>query len=136
MPKPPSITYANGTERKTNKSALFDYAFGQSVVTEYTEQTGNKAYILDLAALLRSIVSIPETFEELALKIYNDIPPTYKTVYVACDTYRQMSMKGLERKSRGESKKFLIRSGKVKIPQDFQKFLCNGSNKERLFELI
>ena len=57
-------------------------------------------------------------------------------MYVACDTYRQISIKGLERKLRGGSKKFLIRSGKVKIPQDFQMFLCNGSNKKRLFELI
>ena len=32
--------------------------------------------------------------------------------------------------------KILIRSGAVKIPKDFQKFLCNGDNKERLFELI
>ena len=47
-----------------------------------------------------------------------------------------MSIKAPERKLRGESNKFLIRSGKVKIPPNFQKFLCNGDNKERLFQLI
>ena len=31
---------------------------------------------------------------------------------------------------------FNLCSAEVKIPQDFQTFLCNGSNKERLFELI
>ena len=50
--------------------------------------------------------------------------------------YRNMSIKAQERKLSGSSNKFLIRSGKVKIPPNFQKFLCNGDNKERLFELI
>ena len=46
-----------------------------------------------------------------------------------------MSIKSLERRSRGKSNK-IVESGNVKIPQDFQKFLNNGENKERLFELI
>lgn len=39
-------------------------------------------------------------------------------------------------KTRGLSPKFLIRSGKVRIPSDFKKNLCNSDNKERLFCLI
>ena len=57
-------------------------------------------------------------------------------VYVACDTYYLISIKSFERKERGESNRFLIRSAKVRIPPNFQKFLFNGDNKERLFELI
>ena len=39
-------------------------------------------------------------------------------------------------KLRGESQKLLIRSAQIRTPSDFQQFLCNGENKERLFELI
>ena len=60
----------------------------------------------------------------------------YKTIYIACDTYRDISIKAPERHLRGESQKLLIRSDQVRTPADFQLFLCNGKNKERLFELI
>ena len=38
--------------------------------------------------------------------------------------------------SRGTSEKFVIRSSSVRIPSNFQHFLNNGDNKERLFEVI
>ena len=37
-----------------------------------------------------------------------------------------------EWKSRGNSEKFVIRSANVKVPSEFQEFLNNGDNKERL----
>ena len=37
---------------------------------------------------------------------------------------------------RGDSDKFVIRSENVRVPADYKKFLANGDNKERLFELI
>ena len=37
---------------------------------------------------------------------------------------------------RGASQKLLLRSAKVLFPPDFKKKLCNGDNKERLFQLI
>ena len=36
----------------------------------------------------------------------------------------------------GESQKLLLKSDQIRTPSDFQLFLCNGENKERLFELI
>ena len=89
-----------------------------------------------MAALLRNTVKVPGTFEELALKILNDIPRSYNYIYVACDTYRDMSIKAQERKLRGDSDKLLIRCGKGKLSPNPQKFLCNGDNKERLFQII
>ena len=132
---PLSIAHADGSRRKTNKSLLYDVAFNSSQITT-TISEGKSVYILDLAAQIRSIVSIPETFEELALKIYKDIPQEYDVIYIACDTYRNVSIKSPERQLRGDSNKFLIRSNKVKVPPNFQRFLNNGDNKERLFSLI
>ena len=55
--------------------------------------------------------------------------------YIGCDNYRHVSIKAPERKLRGEAQKLLLRSAQIRTPADFQKFLCNGDNKERLFEL-
>eukprot|EP00112_Aurelia_sp_Birch-Aquarium-sp1_P008666 Seg1960.8 transcript_id=Seg1960.8/GoldUCD/mRNA.D3Y31 product="GTPase-activating protein and VPS9 domain-containing protein 1" protein_id=Seg1960.8/GoldUCD/D3Y31 len=46
------------------------------------------------------------------------------------------SIKNSERGLRGNSDKFVIRNGDVRVPSDFNKFLRNGDNKERMFQLI
>ena len=79
---------------------------------------------------------MPNIFEELAIKVFTDIPQFYKSIYFACDTYKDASIKGAERENRGCSGKLLIRSSKMKIPRDFQRFLNDGKSKERLFELF
>ena len=93
---PLSIAHAVSSRRKTNKSLLYDVAFNSSQITT-TISEGKSVYILDLAAQIRSIVIIPKTFEELALKIYKDIPQEYDVIYIACDTYSNVSIKSLER---------------------------------------
>ena len=96
-----------------------------------------KCYILDLAAIIRSIMRTSDTFRELANKnTLQDIPKQYDAIYIACDTYRSYSIKNAERSLRGDEDKFFIRSPDVRIPADLKKFLNNGENKERMFELI
>ena len=121
---PLSIAHADGSKRKTIKSALYNAALSSTMSSTIDlPLEGQKVCILDLAALIRSTVNVPPTFEELALKIYSDIPKGYIIIYVACDTYKSSSIKSPERRLRDESSSFLIRSGKVKIPPNFQKFL-------------
>ncbi len=69
-------------------------------------------------------------------KIIKEVPNTFKVVYVACDTYRKDSIKDAERLLRGEGDKFIIKTPNIRIPSDFKKFLSNGQNKERMFELL
>ena len=57
-------------------------------------------------------------------------------IYTACDTYQSNSIKNAERLLRGDKDKFVIRSPDIRIPADFKKFLNNGEDKERMFELI
>ena len=135
-PIPLAIAHADGERRKTNKSSLYDHALSSSQSSECPHVDGSKAYVLDLAAQLRSIIKVPDTFEALAMQLLNGIPNAYKKNYIACDTYRDLSIKFPERKLRGASQKLLLRSAKVRIPPDFKKILCNGDNKERLFQLI
>ena len=78
----------------------------------------------------------PDTFRELANNILQDIPKQYDAIYIACDTYRSYSIKNAERSLKGDEDKFVVRSPDVRIPPDLKKFLNNGENKERMFELI
>ena len=96
-------------------------------------------YILDVTAKLRTVTVPPKTFEDLGMKILKDIPEKYNSVYLACDTYRNDSIKENERQSRSlgkSSERLIIKSAKVRVPSNFQQFLNNGDNKERVFELI
>ena len=104
-PVPLALAHADGERRKTNKSALYAHALASTQPKVSTAGSGKKAYVLDLAAQLRSMTKVPDTFEELAVKILNDIPRAYETVYIGCDTYRGVSIKAPERSLRGESQK-------------------------------
>ena len=130
------LACGDGGMRKTNKSKLYDVLKSLGSDFTITRCDGENYYFIDLAATLRATVNLPNTFEELAIMVFSDISQFYKLIYFACDTYKDASIKGAERENRGCSDKLLIRSSKMKIPRDFQRFLNNGKNKERLFELF
>jgi hypothetical protein len=134
-PVPLSLATADGTRRKTSKSTLLDAAL-TSIVTENDTVENARCYAIDLIATIRSRVKVPNTFRELATKLLCEIPQKYKIVYVACDTYREDSIKNAERNLRGEAEQFVIKNPDIRIPANFTNFLANGTNKERLFELI
>ena len=136
-PVPLSLATCDGARRKTAKSKLSHVALSSMEVddVEYVHNE-TKCYILDLAAIIRSIMRTPDTFRELANNILQDIPKQYDAIYIACDTYRSYSIKNAERSLRGDDDKFVIRSPDVRIPADSKKVLNNGENKERMFELI
>ena len=97
-PVPLALAHADGQRRKTNKSALYDHALSSSQPeTSTISEDGSKVYILDLAAQLRGMTKVPDTFEDLAGKLLNDIPVEYEIVYIGCDTYRNVSIKNPER---------------------------------------
>ena len=136
VPVSPSLASSDGSRRKTNKFKFYnvlDHALKEASNRSFP--TESKMYcIYDLAAALRVTAKTPSTFEDLALKLLNSIDQ--KVIYIVCDTCRGKTIKCEEKKSRGCSDKFVIRSANVKVPSEFQEFLNNGENKERLFEII
>ena len=81
---------------------------------------------------MRAVKNVPKTFEDLTIKLINDVPQRYNVVYFVCGTYFEKSIKAAERNNRGSSDRLVVRSSKMRIPSDFQKFLDNNNNKERL----
>ena len=87
-------------------------------------------------ALVRTIASIPETFEDLAARIVKSIPTGFRRVEIIADSYLPNSIKGSERDKRGKANKVLVKSVNSKIPRDFSQFLMCGENKTRMIEII
>ena len=86
---------------------------------------------------MTAVKNVPKTFEDLAIKSINDTPHRHNVVYFVCGTYFEKPIKAAERNNnRGTSDRLVVRSSKMRIPSDFQKFLNNNNNKERLFEII
>ena len=82
------------------------------------------------------LVKTSDTFRELASTILGQIPSQYSHIYIACDSYKDQSIKNAERVLRGDEDKFVTRTPDVRIPANFKRFLSNGKNKERMFELM
>ena len=134
-PVPLSLATCDGNRRTTAKSTLLDAELS-SIVTELDSLDEAQIYAFDVIAAVRSIGVVPDTFRDLARKLLHNIPSQFTSIYAACDCYLAISIKNAERKFRGEADKFIIKTPDIRIPPDFKRFLSNGDNKERLFELI
>ena len=89
----------NGIRRKTAKSKLFDATLPSLIENDAQypdDQYAHRIYILDIATIIRSLVKVPNTFKDVALQLLSDIPMRYNIVYVACDTYKDQSIKNSE----------------------------------------
>ena len=98
-PAPLSLETCDGLRRKTAKRKLLNAALTSLIKNDaqFPEvQQSCRIYILDLAAIIRSMIKIPNTFKDLALLLLSDVPRQYNVVYVACDTYKIRSIKNSE----------------------------------------
>ena len=134
---PLSISHADGIRRKGKKSELANIIL-ESKTPDNRQPPSNSssAYVVDLMAAVRTVVHIPDTFENLTWKLLKTIPVGYKRIDIVADAYREISLKFAERVQRGISSKVMIRSPKSKVPRDFKAFLNNGDNKTKMIEIM
>ena len=133
------LSTPDGALRKTVKSKLFDASMSDLAIVNHDTLPPTSTmttYLIDLAAAIRSLICTGSTIREMAFKIIATVPTQYTTVFIVCDTYRENSIKGGERQARGTSERYVLTSPDMKVPYDFAGFLCNGENKEMLFNLI
>ena len=57
-------------------------------------------------------------------------------IFLVSDSYCFKSVKAGECISRGQAKRYVLRSRDMKIPSDFDDFLRKGDNKHMLLDLI
>ena len=97
-PIPLCLSTADGKPRKAAKSKLQEVVLKESDSTirdnnpreKVAESRHNSTYIVDLIAALRSMVQIPENYEELTWKLLSSFPKGFQRVDVVSDTYRNV----------------------------------------------
>ena len=106
--------------RKTKKSNLYGAIDSLSNHNISPENYTRVNYLfVDVAAALRAVKNVPKTFEDLAIKLINDVPQRYNIVYFIFDTYFEKSSKAAERNNRGCSDRLVVCSLKMRISSDF-----------------
>ena len=138
---PISLTLCNsdGSIRKANKSSLYQAAMTElSILSpeDLPPKEDLSTYFLDLAATIRTQLKECETIKQLAWRIVSSVPQQFQTIFIVCDTYLSNSIKGGERRLRGEGKRYVLKSTSMKLPSDMANFLRNGQNKEMMFNLL
>lgn len=129
-PIPWSLATPDGTPLSTNKASVMHlYERGHILPTKPI----NPAYVFDGNHQFHTLVGIPDTFGELAEKVFNFLP-TFKRLDFVTDSYKVDSIK--ERSHRGDSDVFIIHGERVRVPRDFRKFFANTRNKMQLFKLV
>ena len=134
-----ALCNANGSIRKTKKSSLYKAAMAELVMLNLEDLPPKEelpTYFLDLTAAIRSQLKDCETIKQLAWRILSSIPKQYDTVFIVCDTYLSNSIKGGEKRLRGEGKRYVLNSTSMWLSCDMLNFLRNGQNKEMLFSLL
>ena len=120
-PIPLSICHADGTRRETSKSKLKDLLM-KGVVFETGEgvvQQGD-AVVIPMMDLINTFTAIPETYMQFCDNFVRSLPKNYDRIDIVADTYRDDSVKGLERLAQGEAEPILIASLSSKNSRVFQ----------------
>ena len=71
---PVSLFDTDGSARKTSKNKLAPILMSKSNKENADASEENTMYVVDLMALMRVVMAIPETFEDLALMLTSILP--------------------------------------------------------------
>lgn len=137
-PIPWALATPDGLPVKTDKSILMHKLEDPSAITDVDRKTNEEqTVIIDGNALLHSLTSIPETFGQLAEKIFNLLPNT-KSVHFVTDTYNHNSIKCPERLRRAvsQAKPLLMCGQSTKTPKDWRAFLSREENKRNFINFL
>ena len=132
-PVPWSLATADGMPTKTDKSTLLHNL--ESGIEQVTDRPSDAVHVVDGNAMLQSLKPIPDSFEELAEHVFNNLPKSKRVDFIT-DTYRQQSIKSYERARRGMTPKFLLSGPRTKNPRDWKGFMGNDKNKTQLIKLL
>ena len=103
--------------RKTKKSdfcGAIDSLSNHNILLE--NQTVVKCLFVDVAATLKAVKNVPETFEDLAIKLINDVLQRYNVVYFCMSYFEKSPLK----QQKETIDRLVVGSSKMRVPRDFQ----------------
>ena len=101
---------------KSEKSKLL-YNLEGNIVRSEKPPREDSVYSCDGNAILQALTGIPETFEDVAEKVFNVLPRINHVDFVT-DSYHPNSIKSFERYDHGSSPTFLLSGPRTKTPQE------------------
>ena len=129
---PPALCVPGRAPRKCIKSKLYDSALKDLYLADISQLPGKETlriYFLDVIALMRVLPRNNGTVRDFAWRILKSIPQQHSTVFFACHSYKDNSIKNLERIGWGSGLKYLLKSPDMILPSEFSIFMKNGENK-------
>ena len=129
---PWALSTPDGCPLKTDKSSLLHELEKDCVLLEKPKNATN---VVDAGGLIQSLTSIPDTYEDLCLQIFNYLPQSDRVDFI-CDDYQVNSIKSIERRRRGLGVEITVKGSLQKTPKDFKEFLSSDKNKTQLYDLI
>ena len=90
------LSTPDGAIRKTVKSKLYSAAMSDLTILCFEDlplPERMQIYLLDLTAVIRTIVGNLTTIRDLASKVMASVPKHFKIIYMVCDTYKINSIK-------------------------------------------
>ena len=90
--------------------------------------------IYDGNATFYQMKEVPGNFRLICQKLFDMMSKC--DVIFSTDSYKQDSIKAIERQRRGTSEKLIIRGASTKKPADWKAFLANNDNKEQFINLL
>ena len=133
-PVPWSLATADGMPVKTEKAKLL-HSLESSTESTTTRPNKDTVHVIDGNAMLQSMVSIPDTFEQFAFKLFKQLPRSERIDFIT-DTYLPQSIKSCERRRRGTTQPLLLQGPKTKTPHNWKEFMANEENKTQLIDLL
>ncbi|XP_065185756.1 uncharacterized protein LOC135816485 [Sycon ciliatum] len=141
---PWAIASTSGALVKTNKSALLTLLTdGISSAPPTNTAAANGALIIDAMAMIRTqkLSEAPASFGEFTAVVLKQICgyfSKYTRVDFVVDTYRDISIKNLERSSRAADGvlRLHLTNRSQRMPRQFNKYLSLGTNKEELIAFL
>ena len=120
---------------KTDKSKLLHALEESSHRVESLDNLSSTNYVIDGNALMHAQVALPNTFGELATKMFDQLPKVPRVDFVT-DSYFPMSIKNIERKRRRSDKAHLIKGPLTKVPRNWKSFLSSEENKQNFIKFL
>ena len=132
-PVPYSISTADGFLVKTDKSKSFHH-ITKDVDDAIASPPNETLVIHDGNASFYDMKEIPGNFRHICRKIFDMM--SKGNVVFSTDSYKDKSIKSMERKRRGDTEKLIVRGEAMKKPPDWKSFLANDENKKQFVKLL
>ncbi|GFS05580.1 hypothetical protein ElyMa_004685200 [Elysia marginata] len=122
---PWSLATSDGSLMKTNKAVLLHKLEEAKIALTSRHPEISDIHVIEGNALLQSLLGLPDTFGELALKVFTCLPSA-SVVHFVTDRYDDLSIKDIERMRRGQDD---CNTHSIRGPENYQSMVWRWASQ-------